>query len=102
MCCNHVFVSFVRLIGLPALVGDDALLQQLLVLVHTDRQPVAELAVIQGVHHLEDVPTAEGEALRGLLLVLKVGPDEEGVSTPRHQYIIVDWKDQKERDVLCV
>lgn len=86
--------------ALPALVGNDALLQQLLILVNTDCQPVAKLAIIQRVHHLEDVPTAEGEALRSLLLVLKMGPDEEGVSAPRHQYIIIDYTDQKETDVM--
>lgn len=46
--------------ALPAFVGDDALLQQLLVLANTDCQPVAELAVIECVHHLEDFPPAEG------------------------------------------
>lgn len=67
---------------LPALVGDEALPQQLLALVNTDCQPVAKLAIIQGVHHLEDVSLAEGQALRSLLLILKVCPNEEGVSTP--------------------
>lgn len=76
--------------SLPALVGDDALLQKLLVLANTDCQPVAKLAIIEGVHHLENVPSAEGQALRSLLLILKVGPDEEGVSTPGHQDIIID------------
>lgn len=75
--------------ALPALVGDDSLLQQLLLLANTDCQPVAKLAIIQGVHHLEDVPPAEGQALRSLLLILKVGPDEEGVSTSRYQDIII-------------
>lgn len=84
--------------ALPALVGDDAFLQQLLVLANTDCQPVAELAIIEGVHHLEDVPPAEGQALRSLFLILKVGPDEEGVSPPRHQDIIIDWAKQKVRD----
>lgn len=81
---------FPRLTGLPALVGDDALLQQLLVFANADRQPVAELSVVEGVHHLEDVPPAEGQALRSLFLILKVGPNEEGVSAPRHQNVIVD------------
>lgn len=76
--------------ALPALVGDDALLQQLLVLADTDCQPVAKLAIIESVHHLKDVPPAEGEALRSLLLILKMGPDEEGVSTSRHQDVIID------------
>lgn len=64
----------------PALVGNDAFFQQLLVLVHTHCQPVPQLAIIQGVHYLEYVPTAEGQALRSLLLILKVSPDEKGVS----------------------
>lgn len=67
---------------LPALVGDDPLLQQLLVLASADGQPVAQLAIIQGVHHLENLPTAEGKALRSLLLIFKVGSDKERVSTP--------------------
>lgn len=77
------------LIALPAFVGNYALLQQLLVLVNTNCQPVAKLAVIQGVQHFEDVPPAEGKALKGLLLIVKVGTDEEGVSSPRHQDIII-------------
>ena len=75
--------------ALPALVGDDPLLQQLLVLADTDRQPVAELAIVEGVHHLEDVPPAEGQALGCLLLILEVGPDEEGVPAPGHQDVII-------------
>ena len=61
----------------PALIGNDAFLQQLVVFAHADGQPVAQLAVVQRVHHLEDLATAEGQALGHLLLVLKVGPDEE-------------------------
>ncbi len=75
---------------LPAFVGDDALFQQLLVLANTDCEPVAKLSVIKGVHHLKDVPPAKGQTLRGLLLILKVSPDEEGVATPGHQNIIID------------
>lgn len=83
--------------ALPALVGDDALLQHLLFLANADCQPVAELAIIEGVHHLEDVPSTEGQALWSLLLILKVGPDEEGVSTPRHQDIIIDYTLKRRR-----
>lgn len=77
------------LTSLPALIGNDALLQQLLVFANTNRQPVAQLAIVQGVHHLEDVPPTEGQTLRGLLLIIKVGSDEEGISTTRHQYVII-------------
>lgn len=75
--------------SLPALVGNDALLQQLLVFANTNGQPVAQLAVVQGVHHLEDVPPTEGQTLRSLLLIIKVGSDEEGISAARHQDVII-------------
>ena len=75
--------------ALPALVGHDTLLQQLLVFANTDCQPVAKPAIIQCVHHLEDVPPAEGQTLRSLLLIYKVSPDEERISVPRDQDIII-------------
>ncbi|TNN67626.1 hypothetical protein EYF80_022090 [Liparis tanakae] len=51
--------------------GENGNTPQLLVFADADRQPVAELSVVEGVHHLEDVPPAEGQALRSLFLVLK-------------------------------
>lgn len=67
----------------PAFVGNDSLLQQLVLFVCSDRQPVTKLAIIQSVGHFEDLSSAEGEALRSLLVILKVGPDEERVSSTR-------------------
>lgn len=67
--------------GSPAFVGNDALLQQLVVFAHTDSQPVSQLAVIQGVHHFEDVSSRKSQALRLFLLIVEVRPYKEGVSS---------------------
>lgn len=67
----------------PALVGDDSFLQKLVVFVRTDCQPVTQFAIIKCVCHFEDLSSAERKALRSLLLKLKVGPDEEGVTSAR-------------------
>lgn len=67
----------------PALVGDDSFLQQLVVFVGADCQPVAQLAIVKRVRHFEDLPSGEGKTLWSLLLILKVGPDEERVASAR-------------------
>lgn len=67
--------------GSPALVGNDAFLQQLAVFAYTDSQPVSQLAVIQSVHHFEDVPSGKGQALRLFLFIVKVRTYKEGVSS---------------------
>lgn len=76
--------------GSPALVGNDAFLQQLVVFAHTDSQPVSQLAIVQSVHHFEDVPSRKGQALRLFLLIVKVCPYKEGVSSSRHEDVFVN------------
>ena len=66
----------------PALVGDGALVQELVVLARADGQPVPQPAVVQGVHHLEHLPPPKRQALRRLLLTLKVGAHKEAVPSP--------------------
>lgn len=61
----------------PALVGNDPFLQQLVVLVGSDRQPVAQLAIVECVGDFKNLPSGERKALRCLLFILKVGSDEE-------------------------
>lgn len=77
--------------GLPALVGNDALLQQLVVFAHADSQPISQLAIIQGVHHFKDVSPTKGQALRLFLLIVKVRPYKERVSSSGHEDIFVNW-----------
>lgn len=73
----------------PALVGNNSFLQQLVVLVGSDRQPVAQLAVVERVGDFKNLPSGERKALRRLLLVLKVGSDEERVASARSQNIFI-------------
>lgn len=65
---------------LPVLVGDDAPFHLLVVLADANGQPGAQLAVVQGVHHTENLPLVEAQAVGRLLLVLKVRPDVERVA----------------------
>lgn len=76
--------------GSPALVGNYAFLQQLVVFAHTNSQPVSQLAVVQRVHHFEDVPSRKGQALWLFLLIVKVRPYKEGVSSSRHEDVFVN------------
>lgn len=65
----------------PALVRDDAFILQLVVFVRSDSEPVTQLAVVECVRHFQDLSSGEREALWSFLLILKVGSDEEGVSS---------------------
>lgn len=73
----------------PASVWNDSLFQQLVVVVTANCQPVAQFAIIKGVSHFEDLSPGEREALWSFLLTFKVGPDVEGVSSPRSQNVLV-------------
>lgn len=68
---------------LPVFVGDDAPFDLLVVLADANSQPGAQLAVVQGVHHTENLALVEAQAVGGLLLVLKVCPDVERVANVR-------------------
>lgn len=63
----------------PVFVGDDAPLHLLVILADADRQPGAQLPVVEGVHHPEHLPLVKAQPVRRFLLVLKVCPDVEGV-----------------------
>lgn len=67
----------------PVFVGDDASLHLLVVLADADGEPGAQLAVVEGVHHAEDLALVEAQAVRRLFLVLEMCPDVEGVAHVR-------------------
>ena len=75
----------------PVLVRYDASLHFLMVLPYADGQPGAQLAVVQGVHHSEHLSLVEAQAVRRLLLILKVGPDVERVAHIRLHDPPVHW-----------
>lgn len=77
--------------NLPVFVGDDAPLNLLVVLANANSQPGAQLAVIQGVHHAEDLPLVEAQAVGRFLLILKVCPDVEGVADIRLHDPPIHW-----------
>lgn len=62
-----------------------------MVLPDADGQPGAQLAVVQGVHHSEHLSLVEAQAVRRLLLILKVGPDVERVAHIRLHDSPVHW-----------
>lgn len=68
---------------LPVFVGDDAPFNFLVVLADANGQPGAQLAVVQGVHHTENLPFVEAQAVGRFLLILKVCPDVERVANIR-------------------
>lgn len=77
--------------NLPVFVGDDAPLNLLVVLANANSQPGAQLAVIQGVHHAENLPLVEAQAVGRFLLILKVCPDVERVADIRLHDPPIHW-----------
>lgn len=76
---------------LPVFVGDDAPFHLLVVLANANSQPGAQLAIIQGVHHAENLALVEAQAVGRFLLVLKVCPDVEGVADVRLHDPPIHW-----------
>lgn len=54
-----------------------------MVLADADGEPGAQLAVVERVNHAEHLALVEAQAVRGLLLVLEVRTDVEGVAHVR-------------------
>lgn len=80
--------NYVHVIS-PALAGYDAFLQELIVFVCADGEPVTQLSIIQGVHHFKYLSSGEGQALRKLFLVLKMSSDEEVIPSSRCQDVFI-------------
>lgn len=78
-----------QLLGPPAFVWDDAFFQQLIVIVTANCQPVAQFAIIKCVSHFENLSSGERKALWYFLLIFKVGPDVERVSSSRCQNVLI-------------
>lgn len=76
---------------LPVFVGDDAPFNLLVVLADANSQPGAQLAVIQGVHHTENLPLIKAQPIGRFLLILKVCPDVEGVADVRLHDPPIHW-----------
>lgn len=64
----------------PVFVGDDAPFYLLVVLADANSQPGAQLAIVEGVHHTENLPLVKAQAVGRFLLILKVRPDVERVA----------------------
>lgn len=64
----------------PVLVGDYAPLHFLMVLSDANGQPGAKLAIVEGVHHAENLALVKAQPVRRFFLVLKVRPDVEGIT----------------------
>lgn len=77
--------------NLPVFVGDDAPFNLLVVLANANGQPGAQLAIIQGVHHAEDLPLVKAQAVGRFLLILKVCPDVERVADIRLHDPPIHW-----------
>lgn len=86
----------------PVFVGNDSSLHLLVVLANADGEPGAQLAVVEGVHHAEDLALVEAQAVRRLLLVLEVGPDVERVSHVRLHDPPVHWRRRDDRVLIPI
>lgn len=53
---------------------------------------MAQLAIVQRVHHSEDLTPGEGQALRGFLLTFKVTSYEKRISSATRQDVSVHWE----------
>lgn len=73
----------------PAFVRDDSFFQQLVVIVTANCQPVTQFAIVKCVSHFEDLSSDERKALWSFLLIFKVGPDVERVSSSRCQNVLI-------------
>lgn len=62
-----------------------------MVLADANSQPGAQLAVIQGVHHTENLPLIKAQAIGRFLLILKVCPDVERVADVRLHDPPIHW-----------
>lgn len=81
-----------QLLRTPAFVRDDSFFQQLIVIVTANCQPVTQFAIVKWVSHFEDLSSGERKALWSFLLIFKVGPNVERVSSSRCQNVLIYWK----------
>lgn len=88
-CLTANTKTCMQLLRKPAFVRDDAFFQQLVVIVTANGQPVTQFAIIKCVSHFKDLSPGEGETLRSFLLIFKVGPDVERVSSSRSQNVLI-------------
>lgn len=78
-----------QLLGTPAFVWDNAFFQQLIVIVTANCQPVTQFAIIKCISHFENLSSGERKTLWRFLLIFKVGPDVERVSSSRCQNVLI-------------